>query len=75
MIEVLKEELTKSFKEIYENTNKPWKKMNKTVQDLKVEIESIKKIQTKVNVEIKNSGTSEASLTNRIQLMEERIRH
>ena len=43
MIEVLKEEITKSLKDIYENTNKQWKEMNKTVQDLKVEIESIKK--------------------------------
>jgi predicted nucleotide-binding protein (sugar kinase/HSP70/actin superfamily) len=57
MTEVLKEEMTKSLKEVYENTNKQWKEMNKTVQDLKVEIESIKKTQREGNVEINNLGT------------------
>jgi hypothetical protein len=45
MIEVLKEDMNKSLKEIYENTNK-WKEMNKIIQDLKLEIESIKKTRT-----------------------------
>lgn len=39
MIEVLKEQINKSLKEIY------LEKMNKTVQYLKVKIQSIKKIQ------------------------------
>lgn len=44
--------------------------MNKTAKDLKVEIEQIRKIQTKENLVMKNFatwiGNSEASLTNRI---------
>lgn len=31
MIEVLKEEMNKSLQELYENTNKGWKEMNKTI--------------------------------------------
>jgi hypothetical protein len=34
--------MNKSIKEIQENTIKQMKKMNKTVQDLKMEIEAIK---------------------------------
>lgn len=41
--EVLKEERNKSLKEIQENTIKQVKKINKKVQDLKMEIEAIKK--------------------------------
>lgn len=51
--------------------------MNKTVKDLNVEIESIKKAQTEGNMEITNlgtwTGTTEASPINRIQEMEEGI--
>lgn len=51
--------------------------MNKTVEDLKVEVESLKKTQTEENVEKKNqetrTGASEVSLTNRIYKMEGRI--
>lgn len=39
MIEVLKGQIYKSLEEIHENTNEPWKEMNKTTQDLKVKIE------------------------------------
>lgn len=38
LMEIFKEEMDKSSKEIYENTNKQWKKINKTVQDLEGEI-------------------------------------
>lgn len=52
-------------------------KGNKTLNDLKVEIESIKNTQTLGNVEMKNlgtwTGTSEVSLTNKIQVMEDRF--
>ena len=41
--EALKEETQKFFKELQENTIKQAKKMNKTIQDLKMEIETIKK--------------------------------
>lgn len=54
---VLKEDMNKSLKEIYENTNKQKKEMNKTAKDLKVEIEQIRKIQTKENLVMKNFAT------------------
>jgi hypothetical protein len=69
--------MKKSSKEICENTSKQWKKINKTFQELKVEIEPIKKIQTEGNLEITNlgtqAGTSEASLIKRIYKIEGRI--
>ena len=53
------------------------KEINKTVQDLKVEIEAIKKKQTEEILEMENlgkrTGTTHASLTNRRQEIEERI--
>jgi uncharacterized protein YukE len=42
-LEVLKKETQKSFKELQENTIKQAKEMNKIIQDLKTEIETIKK--------------------------------
>ena len=38
MIEVLKEEMKKSLKEIYENMSKPLNEQTKTAKDLEVEI-------------------------------------
>lgn len=52
MKEVLKEEMNKSPKEIQENTSKQQKEMNKTVQQLNVEIESTKKTQIEESIEI-----------------------
>jgi prefoldin subunit 5 len=53
------------------------KELNKTIQDLKMEVETIKKSQRETNLGIENlgkkSGTIDASITNRIQEMEERI--
>lgn len=50
---------------------------NKTVKDLKLETESIKKTQTEGILETENfgiwTGTTETSFINRIQQMEERI--
>lgn len=43
------------------------------VQNMKVELELIKKTQTERNLEIKILGTTEACLTNRIPEMEDRI--
>jgi hypothetical protein len=45
--EDLKEETQKSFKELQENTTKQVKELNKTIQDLKMEVETIKKSQRK----------------------------
>jgi hypothetical protein len=42
MIEAFKEEMNKSLKEIQENTIKQMKERNKTVQELKMEIETKK---------------------------------
>jgi predicted transcriptional regulator len=51
--------------------------MNKSAQDLKVEIEAIKKTQTEGILEMKNLGkrteTTDASITKRMQEMEENI--
>ena len=77
MIETFKEEINKSPKEIQENTIKQVKKINKTVQYLKIEIEVIKKKQTEEILEIeklgRQTGTTYASITNRIQKVEEKI--
>lgn len=76
IIEVLKEAINKYFKQIYNNTNKQWKEINKIVQNLRVEIESII-LKNQRNLEIKNVGpqtrTTETSLPHIIQGMEERI--
>jgi prefoldin subunit 5 len=76
-LEALKEETQKSLKELQENTIKVAKKMNKTIQDLKMKIETIKKSQRETTLELENlgkrSGVTDASITNRIQELEERI--
>jgi hypothetical protein len=76
-VEVLKEETQKYLKELQENTTKHMKYLNNTFQDLKMELETIKKSQrgTALEIEIlgKKSGTTDASNTNRIKEMEETI--
>ena len=51
--------------------------LNKTIQDLKREVDTIKKTQSEATLEIetlgKKSGTIDASISYRIQEMEERI--
>jgi prefoldin subunit 5 len=51
--------------------------LNKTIQDLKSEVDTIKKTQSEAMLEIetlgKKSGTIDASISNRIQEMEESI--
>jgi chromosome segregation ATPase len=51
--------------------------MNKTILELKMEVDTIKKIQSEATLEIetlgKRSGTIDANISNRIQEMEERI--
>jgi prefoldin subunit 5 len=53
------------------------KKLNKTIQYLKREIKTIKKSQRETTLEIENlgkrSGVIDASITNRIQEIEERM--
>jgi chromosome segregation ATPase len=76
-VEALKEETQKFLKEIQEKTTKQVKELNKTIQDLKIEVETIKKLQRKTTLEIdklrKRSGTIDASTTNRMQDTEKRI--
>ena len=55
-VEDLKEETQKSLKELQENTTKQAKEMNKTIQDLKVEQETIKKSQRETTLNIENLG-------------------
>jgi hypothetical protein len=51
--------------------------LNKTIQDLKMEVETIKKSQRETTLEIeilgRKSGTIDVRISNRIQEMEERI--
>ena len=51
------------------------KELNKTIQDIKMEIEIIKKSQRETTVEIENlgSGVIDTSIKDRIQEIEERI--
>jgi hypothetical protein len=74
-LEALKKETQKSLKELQENTIKQAKERTKTIQGLKMEIETIKKSQTKTTLEEENlgkrSGVIDASITNRIQEIEE----
>jgi hypothetical protein len=75
-IEAFKEETHKSLKEIQENKTKQVKELNKTIQYLKMQIESIKKPKRATTLEIENlggkgSGVIDASITNRMQEIEE----
>ena len=51
--------------------------MNKTILELKIKVDTIKKTQNEAILEIetvgKKSGTIDASISNRIQVMEERM--
>jgi hypothetical protein len=51
--------------------------LNKTIQDLKLEVETIKKTERETTLEIeilgKKSGVIDASINNRIHEMEQRI--
>ena len=57
-----------------EYTNKQAKERNKTIQDLKMELETIKKSQRETTLELENLGKRlgviDASITNRIQEIE-----
>jgi hypothetical protein len=75
-LEALKEKKQKSLKELQENPIKLVKELNRSIQDLKMEVE-MKKSQRETTLEIENlgkrSGVKDASTTNRIQEIEERI--
>jgi chromosome segregation ATPase len=91
MVEDIKKVFNNSLKEIQEstakelqvliekqeNTSKQMMEMNKTILELKREVDTIKKTQSEATLEIetpgKKSGTIDSSISNRIQEMEERI--
>ena len=66
-----RKEINNSLKEIQENTSNQVKELNKTIQDLKIEVETIKKSQREITLEIENlgkkSGVIDASITSRTQ--------
>jgi DNA anti-recombination protein RmuC len=66
-IEDLKEEAQKFLKELQENITKQVMELNKTIQDIKREVDTIKKTQSEATLEIetlgKKSGTIDASAT------------
>nr|ACD47065.1 L1 unspliced fusion gene protein [Mus musculus] len=65
------------LKEKQESTSKQVMEMNKAILDLKREVDTIKKTQSEATLEIetlgKKSGSIDASISNRIQEMEERM--
>jgi hypothetical protein len=87
MVEDIKKVFKNSLKEIQENTakelqvliekqektSKEMMEMNKIILDLKREVDTIKKTQSKATLEIENlgkkSGTIDARISNRIQEM------
>jgi chromosome segregation ATPase len=77
MMENYKKDINNSLKEIQQNTSKQVKELDKTIQDLKMEVETIKKSQRETTLEIeslgKKSGVIDVSITNRTQKIEERI--
>jgi predicted nucleic acid-binding Zn-ribbon protein len=76
-LEAFKEETQKSLRKLQENTTKQVMELNKTIQDLKMEVETIKKAQRETTQKIetlgKKSGTIDVNISNRIQEIEERI--
>jgi chromosome segregation ATPase len=76
-VEDLKEEAQKSLKELQENTTKQVLGLNKIIQDLKREVDTIKKTQSEATLKKeplgKKSGIIDASISNRVQEMDVRI--
>jgi formate-dependent nitrite reductase cytochrome c552 subunit len=53
-LEAFKEETQKCLRELQENTTKQVMELNKTIQDLKMEVETMKKTQTETTLEDRN---------------------
>jgi hypothetical protein len=66
-LEAFKEETQKSLGELQENITKQVMELNKTIEDLKLEVETIKKTQRETTLETetlgKKSGTIDASIS------------
>ena len=67
IIESFKEDINKSLKEIQGNAGKQVKELKNVIQNVKAEVETIKKTQMEANLEV------EKSIIDRIQEIEERI--
>ena len=71
------EEMDKSLKDTQEKQDKAIKQVMETLQDLKNEMEVMKKTETKGRLDMENlgkqTGTTEINITNNIQEIEERI--
>jgi hypothetical protein len=52
IIESFKEDINNSLKEIQENTGKQLKELSKAIQDLKLEVETIKESQREANLKM-----------------------
>jgi predicted nucleic acid-binding Zn-ribbon protein len=76
--EELREETNKSLKAKEENTIKQVKEFNKNIQELKMEIEAIKKTQKEATLKMDNLGKKSRAIdeiiTNRIQEIEENLK-
>ena len=70
-VEILKEETQKSLKEFQEYTTTQRMELIKTIQGLKLEVETVKKTQRETTLAIENlgkkPGTIDVSISNRIQ--------
>ena len=77
-VKALKEETIKPLKEIQENIIKQVKVSNKTILELKMEIEAIKKTQKEATLKMDNLGKKSRAIdeiiTNRIQEIEENLK-
>ena len=71
------EEISKSVNETLRNQEKTIKQAKETVQELKTEMEAMKKTRTENRLDMENLGkqteTTESSITNKIQEINERI--
>ena len=72
-LEAFEEETQKCLRELQGHNTKQEMESNKTIQDLKMEVETINKTQRERTLEIetlgKKSGTIHASISNRVQEM------
>ena len=74
LVEDLKEEAQTSLKELQEKTTKQVIELNKTIHDLKMEVETIKNSQRETTLEIENLGKMSGAIeyiTSRKQVIEE----
>jgi len=69
-VDNIKEEAQKSPKELQENTTKQVMELNKTIQDLKREVDTIKKTQSEAMLELETLGKKSGTTFTKGQIME-----